>query len=703
MGKKTELLVLFLVVLVLFVGINSFENAEAIKSKGNSLTETTSKQVCGNFMCDEPMSIAEKIAAYLLNLAQQEEPETNILQQAFLPGSFGGERMGSPIPPIGERSFQAPDLKMAAPQIGAKTFKSLDVKQATPRDVKASKLAGNLIQKFDLKEDRLSPAVAKIAEKFQPTLDRDKLTQMRIAQQEQEKIQSIKQFDRPVVKKGEMEVSQLAEMQPQFFQERAESSLGAILAPREFTVSDENSCKALPFNSGWDSGNRQCVFGGVTIAASDVINMETSFRTHERIENFGTLNLNYNGRSQISGVIKNFGTLNNAGEMYSLGGTIDVQPGGTLINSGHKSSAITVITRCEGTVINSGGIAAFGTLVVQRCWDGGGDGVYWSDPANWSSDVLPSPTEQIIIDNAAGTVHFNIATFSTGDGLSAFTVVSGNTFEIDAGTTFVNRAGYVPQGFVDDGFLETGATLINRGNFILEVGSQSGNRGTIDNHGILTIDSSGFKNVNGVINNFGTIDIFKRFQSDPNSEFNNKPGSKLNIKPEAYFDMRSTDFLNEGTITNDGNFISSTTLSNKGIIINNGLFKSNIRIHNDGGTFTNNDTLEINTGYGTNKRLMLKGGSTLNNYGTITIQSSLDNHSYLDNTINNYGTITVQSGGDIDNDGTINNYGTISNSGTITNDGSICGGVLTGNLVTGNTPVKQCYYFIQPRTIPINP
>jgi len=187
LGKNTELIVVFLAVLVLFVGINSFEDVEAMKSKGTHLTETTSKQVCGNFLCDEPLSIAEKIAAYLLNLALEEEPETNVLHQAFIPGSFGGERMAPPISPIGEISFQVPDLKMAASQIGAKTFKSLDVKQAAPRDVKALKLARDLIQKFDLKQERLLPTVAKVAENFQPSLDRDKITQIRIAQKELEK------------------------------------------------------------------------------------------------------------------------------------------------------------------------------------------------------------------------------------------------------------------------------------------------------------------------------------------------------------------------------------------------------------------------------------------------------------------------------------------------------------------------------------
>jgi len=82
MGNKVTLIVVFSAILVLFFGMTLFDDAQAMKSKGNSLTEVSSKQVCGNFLCDEPMSIAEKIAIYLLTLVQQEETETEILQQS---------------------------------------------------------------------------------------------------------------------------------------------------------------------------------------------------------------------------------------------------------------------------------------------------------------------------------------------------------------------------------------------------------------------------------------------------------------------------------------------------------------------------------------------------------------------------------------------------------------------------------------------
>ena len=38
------------------------------------------------------------------------------------------------------------------------------------------------------------------------------------------------------------------------------------------------------------------------------------------------------------------------------------------------------------------------------CWDGGGDGMYWSDPFNWSTDELPTMYDDVLIDLAYGSV-----------------------------------------------------------------------------------------------------------------------------------------------------------------------------------------------------------------------------------------------------------------------------------------------------------
>jgi len=82
MGNKVTLIVVFSAILVLFFGMTLFDDAQAMKSKGNSLTEVSSKQVCGNFLCDEPMSIAEKIRLYLQQLSGS---ESTVLQQAIDP------------------------------------------------------------------------------------------------------------------------------------------------------------------------------------------------------------------------------------------------------------------------------------------------------------------------------------------------------------------------------------------------------------------------------------------------------------------------------------------------------------------------------------------------------------------------------------------------------------------------------------------
>jgi len=170
MGNKVTLIVAFSAVLVLFFGMTLFDDAQAMKSKGNSLTEVSSKQVCGNFLCDEPLSIAEKIAIYLLTLAQQEE-ETEILQQSM---SLSQQQNTGIRVQIGEaHARQTPNTDFGT--MMKEGLKSLDVKQFTPRDIKASKLAVKLINKYDLKEEKLSPYLQKARVEGGTLLEKDQL------------------------------------------------------------------------------------------------------------------------------------------------------------------------------------------------------------------------------------------------------------------------------------------------------------------------------------------------------------------------------------------------------------------------------------------------------------------------------------------------------------------------------------------------
>jgi len=174
MGNKVTLIVVFSAILVLFFGMTLFDDAQAIKSKGNSLTETTSKQVCGNFICDEPMSIAEKIAIYLLTLVQQEETETEILQQGVTVATRpsiahkGSGGMSTVFPDLTKTPSPAGPVPIPYPNIAkaSDTDKGTEKVKVGQNDlmVKASKLASKLINKYDLNQERLTAGVKKSIE-----------------------------------------------------------------------------------------------------------------------------------------------------------------------------------------------------------------------------------------------------------------------------------------------------------------------------------------------------------------------------------------------------------------------------------------------------------------------------------------------------------------------------------------------------------
>jgi len=73
MGNSRVIFVLaFSLVLALTIITTQIPLADALKSSGNSLSETNSKRVCGVSLCDNPMTMEEKIKQYLL---EQELPD----------------------------------------------------------------------------------------------------------------------------------------------------------------------------------------------------------------------------------------------------------------------------------------------------------------------------------------------------------------------------------------------------------------------------------------------------------------------------------------------------------------------------------------------------------------------------------------------------------------------------------------------------
>jgi len=110
--SRTVFLIMFSTILVFSIGIISIQDVEAMKSKGTSIPIISSNQVCGTSLCDEPMSIQEKIRLYLQGMQRS---ESTILQQGAL------SQMGSvPLKSMpSTKMMEIPKLKIKSPEAAA--------------------------------------------------------------------------------------------------------------------------------------------------------------------------------------------------------------------------------------------------------------------------------------------------------------------------------------------------------------------------------------------------------------------------------------------------------------------------------------------------------------------------------------------------------------------------------------------------------
>ena len=88
-------------------------------------------------------------------------------------------------------------------------------------------------------------------------------------------------------------------------------------------------------------------------------------------------------------------------------------------------------------LMSSLAIAGFGQAATVS-WDGGGDGVSWSDPLNWSGDALPGAADAVVVSGSfAGTtiVHGGASTsIASFDGYRL--AISGGSFSV-SGTCLI--------------------------------------------------------------------------------------------------------------------------------------------------------------------------------------------------------------------------------------------------------------------------
>jgi hypothetical protein len=312
------------------------------------------------------------------------------------------------------------------------------------------------------------------------------------------------------------------------------------------------------------------------------------------LENNGTFE--HQGHGNLGpGIFDNHGLLTNVGTFYNGGssglghGEFTNHPTGTIDNSG------TFTSDCESTFVENGTV--IGTPVFEQCiiWDGEAGTSLWSAPLNWSTDTLPVPGNEILINGTAGPVTLDIdftvegsieLGTSFGPGTDVLDIPPGRTLTIDGGQNTVvvmtmgtlNIEGVVtildgelaasglihvmPGGAINGGLLESSndtGTITNDGT--VNVQSYAPSRGVLNNNASFTASGvATHPSVPSTINNTGTLTAT----------------SSLQIR------FRDDVVINSGTINNNGTAENSGFVDNTGGTINNNGTWTNICDTNQG-------------------------------------------------------------------------------------------------------------------------
>ncbi|MBE2258314.1 MAG: DUF4347 domain-containing protein, partial [Rhodobacteraceae bacterium] len=109
----------------------------------------------------------------------------------------------------------------------------------------------------------------------------------------------------------------------------------------------------------------------------------------------------------------------------------------------------------------------FQSLLGSRTWDGGGDGVSWSDRFNWSGDLTPGANDDVVIDAALGDPAISISAVAGSVQVKSLTssrpisVLSGATVQASS-TIVLNRSMTLAGGTIEGGTVSVagGAKLV---------------------------------------------------------------------------------------------------------------------------------------------------------------------------------------------------------------------------------------------------
>lgn len=335
------------------------------------------------------------------------------------------------------------------------------------------------------------------------------------------------------------------------------------------------------------------------------------------------------GRFENSGLFTNFGS----GEVLS--------DDGHIVNSNHIVNDGTILSRC-GTFTNTGTV--IGNPVREAlCWTGAGS-TAWSTAANWNFNRVPASGDEIVIRGVTPGPVLDADFTLTGS-----LTISSSNLTIAPGVSFTNQGNVT---LSSAGRPPGSSTITNDGTFT--------NNAVIQN-GDLVIN-------NGTFTNNATVEQFVGQASIQNAGI-------LANGPSASWGPGGLTNLAGGELRNSGVILLNRSLNeNAGAVVNLA-----------GATFTLNNAL-VN-----------RAGGVIENGGQLTVNDVLTFPGRLDNDagatiLNAQGGVLSITGAEaaLNNAGTVRNAGTIANGGVVTNSGLLCGGVITGNPVSGDSWLSSC-------------
>jgi hypothetical protein len=205
-------------------------------------------------------------------------------------------------------------------------------------------------------------------------------------------------------------------------------------------------------------------------------------------------------------------------------------------------------------------------------WDGGGDGVNWTNPLNWSNDALPGPADDVTINAGATTILLGSGTNSIQSLQSSSALnLTGATLTV-SGTTNVTNTVSVTGAFATlmvngasevQNLTQTNGTINGAGNLTIDSNWTWSSSGTMTGTGHTILNGTGtlggtFAKLDGrVVDNFGTASIVagNSLTFTNGAIWNNKAGSLFLLPDSASlsnFFAGAAAFNNAGTLRKTG-------------------------------------------------------------------------------------------------------------------------------------------------------